>query len=207
MTTISYAITVCNEHDELKVLIDKLLPFITNKDELVVLVDDTNCTEDVQKLCNSYGNSIRVYYRPFNKDFAEHKNYLNFLCTKDWIFNIDADEYPTDTLLENLRLILEHNSDIDVIAVPRVNIVNGLTIDHISKWQWTVDSDGRVNWPDYQMRLYKNKPGIVWFGKVHEVIQGWKNGSHLPYDDDTLSLIHIKDITRQEKQNNLYNSL
>jgi hypothetical protein len=209
MTSISYAVTVCNEYAELKTLISKLTPHITSTDELIILVDATNCTANVRKLCDEYDHSysISIFYHNFDRDFAAHKNYLNSKCTKDWIFNIDADEYPTEYLLTNLKSILDANPEVDVFAVPRINTVDGLTPEHISRWGWVVDSNSRVNWPDYQTRIYKNKPNIAWHGKVHEVVKGWSIGSHLPCDNEDYALVHPKDIARQERQNNLYNNI
>jgi hypothetical protein len=208
MISISYAILACNEHIELHTLLNKITRRLKAEDEIVVVLD-TNSTKLVKALCEEYKAlpNFRYYFGALNKDFATHKNFLNSWCTKEWIFNIDADEYPCDTLLDNLHDILTINADVDMIAVPRVNKVNGITIGHIQKWGWVVDSEERVNWPDYQLRLYKNKPEIKWEGKVHERPVGWQVGSHLPCETEDYALIHIKDIQRQEKQNELYNTI
>ena len=36
---------------------------------------------------------------------------------------------------------------------------------------WNVNDKGWVNWPDYQWRIWKNKPKIKWKNKVHEVLE------------------------------------
>ena len=209
MISISYAILACNEYKELHKLLTVLAPKLLPGDEIVVVLDTDNVTDNVKALCKDFSASpnFYYYYGHLNNNFADHKNFLNSKCTKDWIFNIDADEYPSEGLLQYLREILQYNADVDMIAVPRVNKVIGLTPQHIAKWGWRVDEHERVNWPDYQMRLYKNKPEIHWEGKVHEVPKGWKVGSHLPTETDHYSLIHIKDIERQEKQNDLYSKI
>lgn len=209
MTSISYAILACNEYYELHSLLTKLAPKLLPNDEIVVVLDTDNVTDDVKALCKDFSSvsNFHYHYGHLNNNFADHKNFLNSKCTKDWIFNIDADEYPAEDLLKHLRDILNMNPEVDMIAVPRVNKVNGLTPEHILKWGWRVDEYDRVNWPDYQLRLYKNKPEIKWEGKVHERPVGWKVGSHLPHETDQLSLIHIKDIERQERQNDFYNKI
>lgn len=63
-----------------------------------------------------------------------------------------------------------------------------------------------INWCDYQTRIYKNIPEIKWEGKVHERIKGTKTFSLLPAEE-VWSLYHPKEITRQEKQNNFYDTL
>jgi len=206
---ISYAITACNEHKELETLISKLYESIRPDDEIVVLLDTENFTQDTESVCKKYMelNNFKYYFNPLNKDFANQKNELKNLCTKDWIFNIDADELPPSMLMENINDILELNIDVDIIAVPRVNKVNGLTQNHIQQWGWRVDALDRVNYPDFQLRIFKNVSYIKWEGKVHEKPIGWKTGTHLPYETDEFALIHIKDISRQEKQNALYDTI
>ena len=73
-------------------------------------------------------------------------------------------------------------------------------------WRWNVNDKQWVNWPDYQWRIYKNIPEIIWKNKVHEVLDGYKTMSFLPREEE-YALYHPKTINRQEKQNNYYNTL
>jgi len=207
MPSISYAITAHNEHVELDRLLSQLTEHIRPEDEIVVQMDIT-ATDEVKAVVNKY--KLMNYFHPLNNDFATFKNNLKGLCTRDYIFQIDADEYLSDVLLLNLSDILEANPVIDIYAVPRINTVEGLTQEHIQKWGWKVDEKGWVNYPDYQVRLCKNIPQFKWVGKVHERILGDDgfnaNVSFLPTGYD-LELIHPKTIERQEKQNNYYSTI
>ena len=69
-----------------------------------------------------------------------------------------------------------------------------------------VDEDNRVNWPDYQWRIWKNLPEIKWKNKVHEVLEGYSTYAALPAAPK-FTLIHPKTISRQEKQNAYYDAL
>mgnify|MGYP000374304452 CR=1 FL=1 len=89
MPSISYAITACNEHIELERLLSQLTEHIRPEDEIVVQIDIT-ATDEVKDVVNRY--KLMNYFHPLNKDFATFKNNLKSLCTKDWIFFIDADE-------------------------------------------------------------------------------------------------------------------
>jgi hypothetical protein len=208
MSTISFAITAHNEHVELERLLDQLVTIIKSKDEIMVQLDST-ATDEVKKVANKYnvGRDFE-YHRIFaslNGDFATFKNNLKNHCTRDWIFFIDADEYLSEGLADNIHEILNTNQGlVDLIAVPRINTVEGLTRSHIDKWRWFVDDNGWVNYPDYQTRICANKPEINWVNKVHERLMGWKTIANLPEGYD---LIHPKTIERQEKQNNFYNTL
>ena len=201
---LSYAITVCNEIEEIKKLIPILLDNKSNEDEIVVLFDKQNGIEEVWSYLQT--QPIKSIAKSFKHHFADWKNKLTEYCNGDYIFQIDADEFPHKSLLTALPAILEANPDNEVYYVPRVNTVEGLTQEHINKWRWRIDDKGWVNYPDYQMRIWKNKPEIKWRNKVHEVLEGHKNFSALPAQEE-LSLYHPKDIKRQEKQNNYYNKL
>jgi glycosyltransferase involved in cell wall biosynthesis len=203
MPSISYAITACNEHVELDRLLSQLSSSIRDEDEIVVQMDIT-ATDEVKAVVNKY--KLMNYFHPLNNDFATFKNNLNSLCTKDYIFQIDADEYPHSELLESLPAILEANDDTDVFLVPRINTVEGLTEQHIKQWRWNVDHHNRVNFPDYQWRIWKNIPKIKWINKVHERLDGFGLYTNFPPLDE-MCLYHPKDIKRQEKQNQFYEKL
>jgi len=203
---ISYAITVCNELEEIKHLVSFLLLHKRDEDEVVILFDDKG-TKEVREYLIKIEERLTLFHSAkFNNDFSQWKNLLTKLCTGDYIFQIDADEVPCIPLIESLPYILESNPELDVALVSRVNTVEGLTQEHIQKWGWNVNSEGWVNWPDYQWRIYRNTPSIKWKNKVHEVLEGFKTYTTLPMEED-YSLYHPKTIDRQEKQNNYYNTL
>jgi hypothetical protein len=204
---ISYAITVCNEFVEIQKLIPFLLKHKRHEDEIVVLYDSKNGSKSIEEFlrAKSINAEFQWFKDEFDGHFANWKNKLNSFCGGDYIFQIDADEIPNEVLIENLPEILKGN-DVDVILVPRVNTVEGLTDEHIQKWGWNVDEKGWVNWPDFQYRIYKNSDDINWKNKVHEVLEGFKSISHLPMDED-LALYHPKEIKRQVKQNEYYETL
>ena len=206
---ISYAITVCNEFVEIQKLIPFILKHKRSIDEIVILYDQKNGSEGVEEYLRSHSvNSEFAWHAgDFENHFADWKNKLTSFCSGDYIFQIDADEIPNKTLLYQLPTILESNPDNEVYLIPRVNTVEGLTEDHIKKWGWWVDPDkGWINFPDYQWRVWKNKPEIKWINKVHERLDGYKTYSHLPHMEE-FSLYHPKTIDRQEKQNAYYNTL
>jgi hypothetical protein len=205
---ISYALTVCDEEDEIVRLIDFLLKNKRYEDEICVLLDTSKTTKHIQKFLWNYNTNkeILLYEDTFEGHFADWKNKLTQLCSGDYIFQIDADEIPHKVLVDALPKILENNIDLEVLLVPRVNKVEGITPEHIQKWGWNVDNKERVNWPDYQWRIWKNKPEIKWINKVHERLDGFKTYAPLP-DDESYALFHPKTIERQEKQNNYYNTL
>ena len=205
---ISYAITVCNEFEEIQRLINFLLKNKRPEDEIVVLYDINNGHEGIEQFLRAKSVNKELAWMPgdFNGHFADWKNKLNSFCTGDYIFQIDADEMLSIEGLLLIPQIIEGNPTVDVYRVPRINTVEGLTQEHIQKWRWGVDEKGWINFPDYQWRIYKNDPKIKWVNKVHEVLTGYDRYSELP-PNETLCLIHEKTIEKQEKQNNYYDTL
>jgi glycosyltransferase involved in cell wall biosynthesis len=206
--TLSYAIPVCNEWVQLEYLLNYLFKNKRSQDEVVIQCDEGNTTSSVYQVLKQFSDykQLKVIEFPLNKDFASFKNNLKDACSGDYIFQIDADEYPDDYLMATVEEVIKMNDSVDVFWVPRINKVEGLTQEHINKWRWNVDQDGRINFPDYQCRILKNVKRIKWKNKVHEVLTGHKSESHLPANDE-YCLIHLKDIKRQEKQNKFYNTL
>lgn len=205
---ISFAITVCNEFVEIQKLVPFLLKLKRQQDEIVILYDQKNGNEEIASWLKKFNKlpNVQFWRGFFDGHFADWKNQLTEYCKGDYIFQIDADELPNRALIENLPNIIEANPSVEVYLVPRVNTVEGLTEEHINKWNWNVNEKGWVNWPDPQWRLWKNKPEIKWVNKVHERLDGYKTYSNLPFQEE-LALYHPKDIVRQEKQNTFYDTL
>ena len=253
---ISYAITVCSELKELENLLDSLGNKIPNntESEIVILCDTLNGNvSGVVDIYNRFLDTFNPVYdhilevKPFEKDFADHKNYLNALCEGEWILQLDADEDVTQELIYYLDEIIKSPDEFDIIGIPRVNIVNGLTARWADIWHWNLKVDKSteclgqydmlgaeafklldsmdaivdtndmascggfiynpilVNFPDYQLRFYRNSPEISWQGKVHEKINGGK--ICLIPESVVYCLKHIKSIDKQVQQNKLYENI
>jgi glycosyltransferase involved in cell wall biosynthesis len=200
---ISYGITVHNEADELNTLLDILVNKIDDEDEIVICVDGND--NDVKGIVDKYSIDSRVvdYKRKLDGNFAEHKNSVIEKSTGDYIFHIDADEYPHNFLVLQLKPIIEMNEGVDLIWIPRVNTVDGFTDEDVKRWGWKISEKGWVNYPDYQARVFRNDETIRWTRPLHEYITGCKTYAHLPPQEE-LSLYHPKTKEKQEQQNKFY---
>ena len=205
---LSYAITACNEVEETIKLVTQLLNYKEQNSEIVVLLDTPKAPIELVEYLELQANAdyITLIESEFDNDFAQWKNFLNSHCKGDWIFQLDADEHLTPDLIVNMESLLDANTDKDMIVVPRINTVEGLTEAHIQKWGWSVNEKGWVNFPDYQTRIFKNSDKIGWSGKVHERIVGFESYTNFPADE-IYCIKHPKTIERQEKQNNYYDTL
>ena len=193
---ISYGITVHKEAEELKRLLDVLYKNIDDNDEIVVCVDGEDDAVRFELDIYSkkfYDDSrvMKVYQRELNKDFASQKNSVIENSIGDYVFHIDADEYPNEILINQLKQILTIN-DVDLVWIPRVNTIDGMKDEHIKKWGWKVTEKGWVNYPDYQARVFKNDEKIRWERPLHEVIRGYKTYSHLPPHEELSFELHLR---------------
>ena len=204
---LTYAITVCNEFIEIQRLIAFLLKHKRMQDDIVVLYDSKNGNLEIENFLRSHSiNGEFAWHKAeFQGHFADWKNKLNSFCSGDYIFQIDADEMVPEYLCRILSDIIQHNQ-VDVIRVPRINTVPGMNQDHMQQWGWAVNEKGWINFPDFQWRIYRNAPEIVWQNKVHEILTGYKTISYLPTSPE-YCLIHEKTIERQIKQNAYYDTI
>jgi glycosyltransferase involved in cell wall biosynthesis len=211
MSKVSYLVTCSTETDTLERLLTRIVS-ILGDDQLLILQDESSKSEDTDEIIKIYFDDHRVglYAHPLNKDYGGHKNYGIEKCKGDWIFQIDGDEMPPESLLgENLHALIDSNPSIEAYAMPRINAWHGLTPEHAKQWGWGLDMSptyGRLRaaWPDYQWRLFKNAPHIRFQKRLHERIEGFKSYAGLPTEEEW-ALYHDKTIETQVKTNLRYN--
>ncbi len=143
--TITYAITVCDEYLELEHLLEVIFPFLQKNDQVLIQTDKSSVTNEVNQVIDDFshqyiGSNFRITHESvkLEKNFGAFKNHLKKKSECDWIFQIDADEYPTESLLTSMLYLIKENKDAEVILIPRINTVEGITQDHIDKWNWNV---------------------------------------------------------------------
>lgn len=199
MSSISYAITTHNEGASIQTLINMIEGYMDTSDEIII-VDDYSTDKKTTHILSRYDF---VTKRRFDKNYSDHKNFLNSLCTRDYIFQIDGDELPSPHLLNFIKSLLKNRDDIDLYWIPRENKLHNIDMEYIKKWKWAVDQLGRINYPDYQGRVYRNKPHIKWSREVHEIITGHKTQLILPKNSN-VDILHHRDMEHQIRSNKFY---
>lgn len=197
---VTYGITVCNEATELRILLEFLVDNIIHSDEILILVDFKKVTKDVYDVLEKFRTYIRFIKYPFEGNFALFKNRLNDSAKGQFIFQIDADEVPTGTLIEKLYIL----TNADLVFIPRVNIMLGMSETEMKLHGFNVNEAGFINFPDMQGRFYKKS--LTWNGKVHERIEGAQRVSQVP-PDPKLSLWHIKTARKSREQKKFYDNM
>lgn len=201
---LSYLVTSHNEEECLEKLLNKLTSFKKDNHE-IILLDDYSDNKKTVSIIESFKDKVILHQKKLDRDYGAHKNYGISLCKGKWVFQIDADECPTDLLLENINEILEANDSNEAIWLPRLNYFHGVTQQDIMMWGWQYN-DGMINFPDYQSRLYKNLPHIKYERRLHEKVEGYKSYVFIPVQKD-IALIHEKTIEKQRQTNIRYNQV
>jgi len=85
---LSYAITACNEHEEIIRLVTQLLNYKGENSEIVVLLDTPKAPTEMVEYLELQANAdyITLIESEFDNDFAHWKNFLNSNCKGEWIF-------------------------------------------------------------------------------------------------------------------------
>lgn len=201
---LSYLVTCHNETNSLEKLLSKLIKYRKDNHE-IVLLDDYSDNPTTVEIIQKYKDQVNFQQHNLNKNYGAHKNYGIELCKGEWIFQLDGDELPTDILIENIDAILESNNTNEVIWLPRCNYFIGVTDKDVNDWGWRLH-DGMINFPDYQSRLYRNKPNIRYQRRLHEKVEGYKSYVFIPPQKD-IAIIHEKTIEKQRQTNLNYNNM
>ncbi len=198
---ITYAICVCDEHNELNALLSFLTKVIDDEDDINILVDSGKVTKEVRCVLEKFKKRIIVNERTFCGNFSNHRNYHITKCYGDYIFVLDADEIPKEELIKNIK-----SFDSDVLNIPRINIIPGYREEWCKSMNFSVNDFGWINWPDYQGRFFKNDGKIKWSLGLHERLIGSDKVSNLEANP-RVALWHIKSIEKQNKQDIFYKNL
>jgi hypothetical protein len=194
---LTYTIQVCNESRELYSLLNFLTKVIDDEDELNVVADSNRITERIELVLEHFKERINVFKRPFD-DFCKNSQFHADNANGEYIVGLDADEMPQEMFIKNLKKIIE-DTKAEIIAIPRINIDPGYTEEFLKRCNYSINQFGWINWPDYQMRVYKKCDHIRWTDEMHTKLTGSDKVIALK-DEPRLALWHIKSIEKEENR-------
>lgn len=146
MTKISVVINTLNEEANIK----RAMASVAWADEIVVC--DMYSEDKTVEIAKKLGAKV-VYHK--KADYVEPaRNFALSKASGDWILVLDADEEIPDHLAKRLKEIAQKMKQIDVIQIPRKNIIFG-------KWM-----KASMWWPDYQVRFFKAGK-VRWRNEIH----------------------------------------
>ena len=202
---LTFAVGVCTESRELESLLYFLEKVCDPEDEINVLVDTTKATDEVSRVLASF-KRVTTCFRPFDGDFSAHRNYHIEQCTGDYIFMIDADEIPQESLVRGIKGVIE-STGAELVYVPRMNLCPGYTESWARGHKFNINEVGWINWPDFQGRVFKrDPPRIVWGNKLHEKVVGSTKTIGLEANPKN-GLWHVKTVLKQDAQGRFYETI
>jgi glycosyltransferase involved in cell wall biosynthesis len=171
-----------------------------------VIVVDSHSTDGAQKVIQRYTEKLLQYD---TQDLREKYHYAQDQCTNQWVLFIDADEWLTHNIKEEISSIIQGQSLYDGFIVNRRNMYLGREIKY-GGW-----------YPDREIRLYRKEKGR-WEGGIHAKITiNGKIGTlknyymHTPYADtahqirtiDRYSEAYAEDLRSLGRRFHLYNMI
>lgn len=114
-----------------------------------IVIVDTGSTDKTVEVAESY--DAKILHKAWTGNFAEARNFCIKHATGEWILQLDADE----------ELVSASTSEL-------IKIVNNKSTDGVYCIIQSTESDASYSSQFYNLRLFRNKPGIYYEGMVHE---------------------------------------
>lgn len=161
---LSIAMIVKNEEKNLPRCLESLKGLFA---ELIIV--DTGSIDRTTKIAKDYG--AKIYYHPWEDNFAKHRNQSFSYATGDWIFQIDADEELVFYHNRSPRILLDFlsqvKSEIHAIALEVSNICKGKHDASIHAVR--IFRNGKVKYKRriHNEPMYKGNTGLFRLGKLN----------------------------------------
>ena len=143
------------------------------------IVVDTGSTDHTVELAEAMG--AKVYHFAWIDDFSAAKNFACRQAKGDWIAFLDADEYMDAENVKRLYGLLI-----------RLERSHSLCQAIVTNW-FNVDETGKVFIGGNQIRIFRNRSGVHYQGRIHEYLVRGKrdlDGSELMDACDQLTIYH-----------------
>jgi len=175
---LSLHILAKNEEALLPRLLERMDPYVSD-----IVITDTGSTDTTIALALAAG--ARICQTTLERGFGEARNVGLSRVTLPWVIQVDADEWPSDELLQWLTGWVP-NAVVGGVWIRRHNLVGGKAIGERT-FEW-------------HPRIFRS--GYRFVGLLHEHPEA-------PYETfvrapEECLLLHYKTVVRQERQNAFY---
>jgi len=160
--TISACLIVKNEAHCLGECLKSIAPYV---DEIIVV--DTGSTDGTVEVAKAF-KKVKVSHFDWIEDFAAARNFANQQATMDWILSVDADEVFT-----GLEKIAGQILPYYCFRIVTRNYTTNSQYSNITfnSGEYPKHEKG-VGWfPSTKIRLFPNRPDVIWEYPVHEVVE------------------------------------
>jgi Tfp pilus assembly protein PilF len=201
--SISAALIVRDEAALLPECIESIRPFV---DEICIV--DTGSIDGTIELACECADVFQQF--PWSGDFSAARNASIDLCTRDWIFVVDADERIDPLQGPSLRELAAGQ-----MAAYRIITRNYTNNSDLGEFTPCAAGDlwahGFKGWhPSRKVRLFPRRPSIRFEGAVHELVEHALIRDGMPVGDSALIIHHypeLKSAADLRKKRELYIAL
>jgi len=135
-------------------LLDTALKSISKYVDEIVIVTEAKGLETV---CKKYG--AKLYFRKWDDNFSNQRNFAFEKCTGDWVLWIDSDDSVKNP--QKIRKLLE-------MCGPEVMAI-------VANYVYQRDKAGNVLIEHWRERIVRNHSGFKWTGALHETLMNESN--------------------------------
>lgn len=161
--------------------LEHMLASVSGKVINELIIVDTGSTDNTVKIARKY--TPRVYQIGFS-DFGSIRTITAHLARREWILMLDADETIANPHL--LKNLIKKPTSL-AYALPRKR-----WLDLEMTQQTEIEA-----YPDYQVRLFLNRPDLVWKRELHEYF----HGCSVENIDNGIVLNHFQDVFKDKEAN------
>lgn len=148
MSTVALSMIVKDEFDSVMRIIEHAQQYF---DQMNIVVSDKPTYNKLKKNCLPFTN-LTFKYREWNDQFDAARNVSMQMCTTDYMFWLDADDYFDFRAIPQLVIIADE-SHIDAIFLP---------------YNYAQDDEGNCITKHWRERLIRLDKNFEWRGWVHE---------------------------------------
>lgn len=142
---ISACLIIKNEEYWIKQCLDKIRTYPVGE----VIIVDGGSTDNTLEIIKSEYTEVKLFERPMPESFADQRNFAKAQATGDWILSVDADETWDNP-----------EKFVDLVQLSKY-VGFSFPTKHVATEQ--ADADPHI-------RLFANRPDIVWERELHEYL-------------------------------------
>jgi len=170
-------------------------------DEIIIV--DTGSTDKTKEIAKKFSDmrvssrtrsqvTAKVFDFKWSDDFSEARNESLKHATKEWILVLDADEIIDKSGLEKIKEAIEHNGSISGFQLEQRSYLenyfegayeNKSSLEQVRKYPFYISN--------FLARLFKNKLGIQFKHRVHELIEDSMNEQKLEFKKADIIIHHF----------------
>ena len=192
MPSISLCMIVKNEADFLEQCLNSVKEIA---DEIIIV--DTGSTDSTKEIAKKF--NAKIIEHKWNNDFSEARNISLQNAAKDWILVLDADELIEEKDFDKIKNLIESSDDFAGFKLEQRSYINNYFEGALeNKSDFGLIKQYPFYISNFLVRLFKNKLGIKFRHRVHELVEDYMEEHGLKYKKNDIILHHFGSLKGEE---------